>query len=58
MAPVARACSCVINSAVTARLSKSNSLTRASTSANTDCGTAPALGKSNLKRPGEFSEPI
>ena len=32
-------------------------LTRDSTSFRTDAGTAPVLGKSKRKRPGEFSDP-
>ena len=57
IAPDLRASSWVISSACTARSASTRSLTRASTSAIADAGTAPVAEKSNRKRPGAFSEP-
>ena len=58
MAPIARASSCVMVWAETARSSMSTSLTCCSTSRSTSGATAVGLGKSNRRRPGAFSEPI
>ena len=47
----------VMISACTPRSASTRSLTRASTSAITDAGTAPVAEKSKRNRPGAFSEP-
>ena len=57
MAPIALASGCVITFAVTLKLSSNKLLTLPSTSSRTLAGTAPVAGKSNRKRPGEFSDP-
>ncbi len=57
IAPERTASSWVIISACTPRSAITRSLTRASTSAIADSGTAPVAEKSKRNRPGEFSEP-
>ena len=57
IAPDLRASSWVMISACTPRSASTRSLTRASTSAIADGGTAPVAEKSNRNRPGAFSEP-
>ena len=57
MAPIAFASSWLITSALTSRSVTSKELTRSSTSLIVACETAPTAEKSNLKRPGAFSEP-
>ncbi len=57
IAPDLTASAWLMISACTARSSRITSLTRASTSAITDSGTAPAAEKSKRNRPGAFSEP-
>ena len=57
MAPNFFASAWLMTSALTSRLFRSKVFTRDSTSFSTESGTAPVAGKSNRKRPGEFSEP-